>query len=71
MTVAYVGVIHAISEVYEAASRTQGIMASQALQEALEDLVNARDALKPHVRRSDPPPPKMETMEEYMTRLGW
>lgn len=69
-TVAYVGVIHAISEVYEALSyKPAGLMINQALQDALEDLVNVRDTLKPHVRKADPP--KSETMQEYMIRMGW
>ena len=49
VTIAYVGIIHAMSEVYEAAAVSRGMSARQALKDALEDLVNARDILKPHM----------------------
>lgn len=56
VTVAYIGTIHALGEVYEALTykNSMGMMARQALEDALADLINVRDMLKPHVRAREP-----------------
>ena len=53
VTVAYVGIVHAISELKEAEDYTESGRMIECVYDALEDLVNARNMLRPYVRESD------------------
>lgn len=87
ITVAYVDVVHAHSELihidWENLSKEE-ILAE--VLEAMHDMECALDMMKPHVQTGEPPgpeyevydrpviteiPKKQETMQEYMTRMGW
>lgn len=78
VTVSYVSIVHAISELEEAEESTESGRMVEFIYEALEDLRNAIRMLRPHVNVADEDtrrvrggPRGQETMQEYFTRLGW
>lgn len=78
VTVSYVSVVHAISELEHIDWLSPGYLIKPEVEEALEDLRNAIRMLRPHVNVADEDtrrvrggPRGQETMQEYFTRLGW
>jgi hypothetical protein len=53
VTVSYVGIVHAISELEEADDHTESGRIIECVYDALEDLRNAIRVLRPHVRVAD------------------